>query len=85
MRGHQDLNKPKFDFYAKRLRDEGHEVFSPVELDPKRPLKELFAEEFNWIILQADEVALLPRWNTSLGAVAEHAIAKALSLKVRFL
>lgn len=33
MRGYKDFNFPAFDFAAAKLREQGHEVFSPAERD----------------------------------------------------
>ena len=33
MRGYPNFNFPAFDYAAKKLRDEGHEVFSPADKD----------------------------------------------------
>ena len=45
-------------------------------------LREALAMDTNWICLNADAIALLPGWETSKGACAELALAKALGLKV---
>ena len=45
-------------------------------------LREALAMDTTWICLNADAIALLPNWKDSKGAQAEHALAKALGLKV---
>lgn len=36
MRGYKDFNFPAFDYAAAKLREEGHDVFSPAERDRKK-------------------------------------------------
>jgi len=42
----------------------------------------VFAADLEWICRHAEAVALMPEWETSLGAQAERAAAIALGLKV---
>lgn len=100
MRGYPNFNFPAFDYAAKALRAEGHEVFSPADHDREvngsdiadNPtgdetlatkkdgfdIRKALAADTQFICLEADCVALLPGWEQSRGAVAEHALAKAL-------
>ncbi len=41
-------------------------------------LREALAEDLEYICLQANAICMLPGWEGSSGAVAEHAVAKAL-------
>jgi hypothetical protein len=43
------------------------------------------ATDTQWICKQADAIALIPGWETSLGANAELALAKALHLRIIYL
>jgi hypothetical protein len=45
-------------------------------------LREALATDLSWIALNADAVAVLPDWQRSMGAKAEVALARALSLEV---
>ena len=45
-------------------------------------LREALAEDTNHICLEADTIYMLPGWETSLGARAEHALAVALKHRI---
>ena len=45
----------------------------------------VFHLDLTWICLQADAIAMLPNWQASRGATAEHATAVALGLQVLYL
>ena len=45
-------------------------------------IRECLAEDLAWICREADELALLPGWQHSLGAMAERATAVALGLTI---
>lgn len=82
MRGYENLNFPAFHAAAEKLREQGHSVFCPAENDIGEDLRRAFAMDTQWICLCADGIALLPGWEESKGATAEHALATALGLKV---
>lgn len=92
----KDFNFPAFMKAAKKLREEGHEVFNPAEEDLKKwkTMKRIRKEanyrdclrtDLNWILDNAEAVYILPNWQRSKGVKAEKALAKALGLPVKFL
>lgn len=93
MRGYPNFNFPAFAFAAAKLREQGHEVFSPAEKGEEVILtdnpdiqehlvfrRKVFLIDTSWICQHADAVALLPGWEKSSGANAELALAKAIGL-----
>lgn len=106
MSGIKDFNFPVFLEAAKRLRAEGHHVFSPAERDleiygedvcksetgsiieaSKKgfSLRDAMLDDVTFICRMADGVAMLPGWENSKGARAEHQLAEALGLEIRYL
>lgn len=102
------FNFPAFHAATAKLREEGHEVFSPAEHDNDRHgadiskgnetgseehaaatynfnIREALGADLAWICAEAEVIALLPGWEKSLGARAEHATASALGLKFIYL
>jgi hypothetical protein len=45
-------------------------------------LREALGADLDWICREADAIALLPEWQTSKGATAEFAVARALGLEI---
>jgi len=89
MRADPDGCEAKFAYATKRLRADGHTVFSPAEfmdvmpgLETNEQLRDVFAVDTNWICKKADAVALLPGWEHSLGATMEYDLAMALGLTI---
>jgi nucleoside 2-deoxyribosyltransferase len=92
MRGYEDHNFPAFHMQAKLLRDAGYEVFSPAEKGEEVALLKdpnqndlafrrlVFKLDTAYICDEADGVALMTDWQTSLGAQAENALALAIGL-----
>jgi Domain of unknown function (DUF4406) len=107
MRNKEDFNAPAFESWAKTLRSQGHEVYSPSEMslklfgdavrknaggdesamggDQMTIGRTVFHLDLTYICLHADAVALMPGWQKSKGASAEHAAAVALGLEIIFL
>ena len=87
MSGLPHLNFPAFDAAAKNLRGKGYVVFNPTEIEDNmsKNIKALAFEEITWICTEAEAVAMLPGWENSKGARAEHAIAVWLGLKIMYL
>lgn len=66
---------------------EGNKAGSLQEAEQKHgfSLRAALAEDMAWICAHADVIALLPGWEHSKGATAEHALAKALRLEFKYL
>jgi len=93
MRGYPEYNFPTFDYAAKRLRQAGHEVVSPAELD-----RAVGVHEFTTLlppgfmrgamkrdlpaICDCDAIVLLPGWERSSGVGVEKYLADFLGLMV---
>lgn len=87
MKGLPEHNYPAFHRAAALLRERGHEVYNPAEypFDGPReqfPIREAFAAYTAFICGKACSIALLPGWRNSVGATAEHALARAVGLEV---
>jgi hypothetical protein len=82
MSGRPHYNYPAFMKAAHLLRRSGYDVFNPAEstLGLGKDKTEYLREDFEWIINEAEGMALLPEWETSEGALAEVYIAKTLQL-----
>ena len=82
-KGHKVFNPARRD-----VQKYGKEIASPTGTVKEAAasvgfsLREALAADCNWLCINADAIALLPGWKKSKGACAEHALAKALGLKV---
>ncbi len=95
MTGYQNLNFPAFHAEAARLRELGHEVINPAELnneDPALTFETPEAYVAHWrdcmrvdiaALLNCETVALLDGWKASKGARLEHHIAMELGMEPR--
>lgn len=85
MTGLPDLNYPAFNTVTAALREHGHTVYNPAEYDKdgrKFELRAGFREYAGWICDHAEGLYMLPGWEKSEGARAEHALAVALKLQI---
>jgi hypothetical protein len=80
-------NFPAFNAAAQNLRGKGYVVFNPAEVEDvmNKTYKECLKIDVDWIFEEAEAIAMLPGWETSNGARAEHALAVALKLKIMYL
>lgn len=83
MTGYADFNKPAFHAEAKRLRDLGHEIVNPAELNE--------GHDGDWLIcmkrdiaelIHCEGIALMPGWDKSRGATIECRLAVDLGLHI---
>lgn len=81
MRGYPEHNYPAFFEAAGKIRTAGHVVYNPAEHDAGA-LRANLASDLAWIGLVADGIVLLPGWESSLGANAEVALARAIGIPV---
>lgn len=81
-----DHNASAFREGAKRLRDLGHDVLSPLEYDEEHGFssyREALAADLSWICRNAEAVVLLPGHEYSPGATAERYVAAACGIPCR--
>lgn len=85
MSGYDDLNFPAFEAATTDLRERGHEVVSPAEINP-----DLSADWFECIICdliavrRCDSMLMLKGWEDSYGAKIEHLVAQKLQLHIEY-
>jgi hypothetical protein len=91
MRGYRDQNYPAFEVAAKRLREAGHNVYSPVEDNLRQGitpevakdetfLKVRFLQDLKFICEEAEGIAVMEGWQQSKGAKAEAAVGVAIGV-----
>lgn len=81
MSGLPDLNFPAFHATAKKLRDLGHDVVNPAEINPDHtmPWGECMRKDIAALVT-CDTIVLLQGWRQSRGATLEQHIAERLSM-----
>lgn len=90
MSGIPDRNFPAFNAAAKMLRDCGHEVINPAEMnhehqyaaDDCKPIRAICMRRDIEALMTCEGVATLINWQTSKGAQCEVAIAEQLNMPV---
>jgi hypothetical protein len=84
MTGVPEFNYPLFNEVAAKLRAQGHEVFNPAEEDPGLTYRECMTKDMEYLCKHATCICLLPGWEYSPGAKAEHALACCLKLSIMY-
>lgn len=86
MTGIADLNFPAFHEATARMRDEGHHVINPAEInsDPSAQWVDCMRADIRELVT-CNTIALLPGWEKSRGAQLEHHLAVALGFSVEYL
>ena len=84
MSGLPDLNYPMFHAAASHLRQLGYKVESPAEceLPPETTTWQQFMRSGVTQLMRCDAIVMLPGWEQSRGATAEHTIAQLLDIPV---
>lgn len=87
MTGYPEFNYPKFKAVAAELRAGGLDVRSPADDEPPNAYTTdqpygFYLRRSLRILLDCDEIVLLPGWQDSLGARIEHDIAQALGMTI---
>lgn len=92
MRGVDQLNWPAFDSARDFLISLGLDPVSPADIDreagitPDGPFDELVVRDCMrrdlHELMECDVILMLPGWENSRGAIAEHAVATAMSIPV---
>ena len=61
-----------------------HQFLGMPDEEQRVAVRSLLAKELSWICLNADAIFLLPGWENSFGARAEHEAALAVKIEVHF-
>ena len=83
MSGLVEFNRPAFMFTAAKLTGRGHTVLNPAIL-PDGLSQAEYMDICLAMLRCADAIYLLDGWESSLGAVAEKALAEKLGLTIAF-
>ena len=83
MTGYADFNFPHFEKMAKILRDLGHDVINPAEIDmgPNPTWGDCMRADIT-ALMTCTGIAMLRGWELSRGATLENHIAKGLSMQI---
>jgi len=96
MRGHADFNHPAFDRQSKVLHSQGWVVINPADMDRSVPgafavglddpefLRDALRRDIIEICNKCTAIYMMSGWESSRGAKAEWAIAKALGLDIYY-
>lgn len=86
MTGLPEFNYPAFFMAAEIIRSHGHEPINPAEgmTDMDKPWVWYMRRALR-MLLDADEVWMLPRWQRSKGARLERIVALALGMRIQYL
>lgn len=83
MSGIEDFNFPAFHAEAKRLRELGHEVINPAEVNAEHGLPwETYLRRDIKALCDCEGVALMPGWEVSKGAHLEVHVAHRLGMVI---
>lgn len=80
MTGLPESNYPAFEAAAKMLRSKNYQVYNPSERPWDNPRAAF--KDYCDFICGADAVYMLPGWEKSIGARAEHALAVAVGCQI---
>ena len=80
MTGKPDLNEPLFRSTEERLRELGHTVFNPHNVQLQPSYRDYLAVDLAWICENADALVVLPGWTDSPGSRVEGALADAIGI-----
>lgn len=95
MRGHADFNHPAFDRQSEVLCEQGWVVINPADMDRNIPgpatdladpefLRDALRRDIIEICNKCTAIYMMSGWESSKGAKAEWAIAKALGLDIYY-
>lgn len=87
MRGCVDYNFPAFDAAKKFLEETGYRVISPADIDRREGLtnqRGYAKRDCKAILDHCDSIYMLKGWEKSVGATAEHAVAKWAGLEIHY-
>lgn len=84
MTGHPDFNYPAFAYAAIVLRAKGVDARSPHEIDNEGQEQtwEWYMRRAIQMLLDCDEIVMLPGWQESRGACFERSVAEVLGMPI---
>ncbi|EME0310855.1 DUF4406 domain-containing protein [Enterobacter hormaechei] len=83
MTGYENYNRPMFNAVAQQMLSGGHVVLNPAALPDGLSQRE-YMDICLAMLRCADAIHMLHGWQESEGAVAEHAMAKKLGIKISY-